>query len=217
MALEQGIAARLLHSQALETRGFLPLFEILSRLGVQCREPESNTVVEPIKYYQTNPLEDFYSLSVDSHQVEMGLSRTKGHMFLSASLDYLQDERNEDMIQALCRLLDALFPALAFAFAYIDLEGDPPPKLSADIEATRIRWLFWTNYFGKSYVDKFGKDFFLHAPGWRNEEMRNGIVKYVISPSPRIKMDATTKKAITAYFAQETKVKIYSRGQFGFK
>jgi hypothetical protein len=146
----------------------------------------------------------------------MSINRKRGNLFLGASLDYVQDERNEDLIQVVSKLVDALFPAFVFTFAYVDLEGDPPPKLSEDVEAIRIKWLFWANYFGKAYVDKFGKDFLLHAPGWRSEEMPNGTVKYLTRLSPRVKLEPKAKRAITAYFGREHRVEIYSWERFGF-
>ncbi len=216
MEIEQGIAARLFHSEIVKTGGLLSLFEELNRLGVKCQEPKSDKIVNCIEYYQANNSEDFYFISLNSHDMVMSINQSGGYLFLSASLDYVQYTRNEDLIQSLKTLVDVLFSSFEFKFGYIDLEGDLPPRFSEDIEATRIRWLFWSNYFGKEYVDKFGKVFLLQAPGWRSEEMPNGTVKYLTRPSPRVKLDKSTEIAIIAYYGKMQKVKIYTWEQFGF-
>jgi hypothetical protein len=216
MVVEQGLSARLFNSQVIETRGLLPLFEELSQFGVKCQYPTNDTLIEPVEYYQLNLSREFYYLSVETHSAVMSLDPDGEAVIFSAGLDYIKDERNVNLIQSMGKLTDALFTALAFKYAFADLEGDAPPKLYEDIEGTRIRWLFWANYFGKDYVKKSGKEFLLRAPGWRSEELPDGTVKYMTRSDPRMKIDAATKKAITAYFLPEHKVKIYQWEKFRF-
>ncbi len=40
----------------------------------------------------------------------------------------------------------------------------------------RCRHLFWTTYFGPSYVEKYGRDFLLNTPAFKTEELEGGVL-----------------------------------------
>lgn len=44
------------------------------------------------------------------------------------------------------------------------------------LENCELRRLFWTTYFGKKYVEKHGRQFFLDTPAWKVEEIADGIL-----------------------------------------
>ena len=214
--LLQGIVARLFHSQELIDGGLVLLFEKLTQFGVFCLDSLSDEVVDPISYYQTHPFEDSYSLSLDSHSILMVVIQTHNTLHFRAGLDYIQNDKNEDLIKALSQLIDKLFLSFSFSFAHIDLEGDLPPRYLEDIENLNIQWLFWTNYFGKAYVEKYGKRFLLKVPGWSCTEMSNRTIKCLICSDPRLRPTTNVASEIQAYFSPESTVEIYSWEQFGF-
>ncbi|MEC4004858.1 hypothetical protein OX283_009345 [Flavobacterium sp. SUN052] len=62
-------------------------------------------------------------------------------------------------------------------FSYIDFEADPPKNFNKIITKKEIKWLFKYNYFGKDFIEKFGKDFFINMPCVSHEFITEHIIK----------------------------------------
>jgi hypothetical protein len=60
-------------------------------------------------------------------------------------------------------------------FAYVDASFGIPIT-DTRLERLELRHLFWVNYFGKQFIEKYGRDFFLNTPAWRVEEIGEGIL-----------------------------------------
>lgn len=94
------------------------------------------------------------------------------------------DSENKKNLKGLARgqlaLALLLYPSLKPVFGYIDEGGEnaPGPK---SISRTEVKYLFWANFFGPSYVRKFGREIFLNAPGWKKEELDDGGILYVVT------------------------------------
>lgn len=76
-------------------------------------------------------------------------------------------------------LYDLLQPALGW------IERCRPRGYTScgDVENHMITHLYWANFFGPAYVDDYGRDFLLSAPGWEVESLGDGGVLHVLSPS----------------------------------
>ncbi|MFQ6039871.1 MAG: hypothetical protein ACE5PV_03360 [Candidatus Poribacteria bacterium] len=72
-----------------------------------------------------------------------------------------------------------------------------------------MRKLMWANFYGPEYVRKYGREFLLNAPGWRKEELDDGGIAYIISPSYLKRAEIVSAKEITAYFKPTANVKLY--------
>ncbi len=44
-----------------------------------------------------------------------------------------------------------------------------------DVLNAKLEFIHWCNYFGSTYLQKYGEDLFLGAPGWQVERLGNGI------------------------------------------
>lgn len=75
-----------------------------------------------------------------------------------------------------------LWPVLRPKYGWIDQMGENTPGMKS-IAKTELRRLFWANFFGKEYVEKFGREFLLNAPGWKKEELEHGGMLYIVTPS----------------------------------
>jgi hypothetical protein len=53
---------------------------------------------------------------------------------------------------------------------------------SDDMEKLNIPHIYWANFFSPKYVEKYGKDFFQNAPGWKTEFLEDGGCLYALSP-----------------------------------
>jgi hypothetical protein len=53
-----------------------------------------------------------------------------------------------------------------------------------DIEAYRLTRVCWAQFFGAQFVRGFGHDILNKAPAWRNENLSDGSLLYVLAASP---------------------------------
>jgi hypothetical protein len=77
-------------------------------------------------------------------------------------------------------LLKELIVSFNSFYGYIsDFKIEESQHVTGTIE-TRMPGIFWCNFFGKVYVDFFGKDKMLSAPWYKTEELdQNGIITYL--------------------------------------
>jgi hypothetical protein len=74
-----------------------------------------------------------------------------------------------------------------------------------DVQALEIPHIYWANFFGPEYVEKYGKEYFLNAPGWLHEELDDGGMLYVLAPvmARRVKGYKALVEEVKAYFGLE--------------
>jgi hypothetical protein len=75
-----------------------------------------------------------------------------------------------------------LYSHLRPKYGRIDEGGYDKPSDMA-IARTELKYLFWANFFGPAFVEKYGKKFLLGAPGWVKEELDDGGILYVATES----------------------------------
>ncbi len=73
-----------------------------------------------------------------------------------------------------------------------------------DIENLVVPHIYWANFLGPAYVAKLGRDFLLKAPGWRTENLIDGGVLYVLSPSLTGTGQRSTVEQIRQHFGDVT-------------
>jgi hypothetical protein len=59
-----------------------------------------------------------------------------------------------------------LYPDLRPRYAWIDERSGNVPE-DSEIAAVRLQYIFWANFWGPAYVERYGRDFLRGAPGWR--------------------------------------------------
>jgi hypothetical protein len=52
------------------------------------------------------------------------------------------------------------------------------------VSELEVKYVFSRNIFGPRYVEKYGRGFFLKAPGWKVEELEDGSILYIPEPRP---------------------------------
>ncbi len=207
---DQSIVARLFYPQEFMDGNFSVLFDKLTQFGVYCLDPLTKEAILPTTYHKKNPTEYLYSLSINSHLVIMIIMKTHNILHFRIGLDYRENNDNEDSIKRLSQLVSELFESFNFSFAHINLGGDSPVGYSDYIENLTIRWIFWQNYFGKTYIEKYGKCFLSKAPGWGTVEMSNGTIQYSTTSDPRLPPTSDMTSRIKSYFGSVNEIEIYS-------
>jgi hypothetical protein len=75
-----------------------------------------------------------------------------------------------------------LYPDLHPIYGWIDEPSGNIPETS-EIASTQLRYIFWANFWGPAYVERYGRDFLRGAPGWRVEDLEDGGILYVTTAS----------------------------------
>ena len=106
--------------------------------------------------------------------------------------------------QLLLRLAKELYTILHPVFGSIDFCSNRTRE--KDVEALEIPHIYWANFFGPEYVAKYGKEYFLKAPGWLHEELDDGGILYVLAPvmARRVKGYKALVEEVKAYFGLES-------------
>lgn len=110
----------------------------------------------------------------------------------------------EENAQRLLHLTRALYHASRPKFAWIERCHLRGYTTQDDIENLRLPHIYWANFFGPEYVDKLGKDFLINAPGWKVEELDDGGILYVLTPSLMGTGPKKIVEQVKAYFGVET-------------
>lgn len=87
----------------------------------------------------------------------------------------------ERYMQDLLRKALEVYPIFRAAFAEIGAQYDLRNPVKTFKEEHRIPRISWTNVFGPPYVEKYGRDFLLDAPGHRAEELEDGSILYQVT------------------------------------
>jgi hypothetical protein len=173
-------------------QGGIQLARILRRHGTKFLKTSIYVVEkEPIprtRWYQVNIVLDLLQSDVLADP-----KHGKGQATLSFILDDLlvrihqsasfPDLRQVDPVAlGLLDLGRRLYPDFRPRYAWIDESSGNEPE-TEEIKATRLQYIFWANFWGPAYVERYGRDFLRGAPGWRVEDLEDGGILYVTTAS----------------------------------
>ncbi len=117
-------------------------------------------------------------LYVFSHQIQMFVSES----FLS----FRDMESFHPDVH--CRLLldygKALYAILLPTFGWSDIEQPAGYTWYTDLENDSIEHWYWANFFSLAYVEKIGRSKILNTRAWLVEELSDGGILCVVSPTP---------------------------------
>lgn len=108
---------------------------------------------------------------------------------------------------SLVNLVRHLVPLLNPELASCGEMGDTK-NIAVRVREGRLWFLNWFNVFGPDYVERYGKDFLLGAPGYLKDEWAGGSVVYQVTKgfAPR-EAAKPSPTEVESYFASHPKVK----------
>jgi|SRR5690554_1404431 len=197
------------YSDKLQEEGPVPLFQHLIDLGARFTETigPPDEYMDPIKEYYEDPERQRYGFYFAGFRYTLAVSTEDSFLFIFGHPDFEEKKKNELCVSNLYELTEKLVAKYSFKYGYFDLSGDDYLS-EKSIKSAQIRKIFWANFYGRPWVEKYGKDFLLGAPGWKKEELPDGTIKYILTESPFTRPDPTLEKEIKEYFAPKAKVKI---------
>lgn len=101
-----------------------------------------------------------------------------------------------------------LYPYLSPLYGWIDKAGDKTLGAKS-VKRTELKYIFWANFVGPAYVQKFGRDFLLNAPGWKKEELEDGGILYVVCERFTDWLKKKPKAVLDYFRAQIPGIKLY--------
>lgn len=110
----------------------------------------------------------------------------------------------EDNAQKLLLLVKALYHASQPKFAWIERCHSRGYTTQKDIENLHLPHIYWANFFGPEYVEKLDRKFLVNAPGWKIEELEDGGILYVLTPSLVGTGPKRILQDVQAYFCVES-------------
>lgn len=101
------------------------------------------------------------------------------------------------------------------SFGYIDVEGDSPKNLYNDVKKAELKWLFKHNYFGKNYLDKFGRAFFENFPCEHREYVTDDIIRIDLCADILSPLNDALKEKVMQYCSSYSfPIKFYNPKKF---
>jgi hypothetical protein len=127
-----------------------------------------------------------------------------GSLIVSGDLELGGSASSQERLNGLIDVLDTLVYALRPRFGWADLEHPYPKGLTQAVLDTRINWIFWLNYYGRPYIEKYGIDFFLTAPFHNVHRLNHEAVRCIAATTPTQNLDALRKESLLNYFAAKS-------------
>ncbi len=120
-------------------------------------------------------------------------------MSVGCDISYVDPQRVDSATSSFLRFAELLYPHLGPEYGWLDEVGERLHR-EQDVPARKLAHIFWANFFGPPYVERYGRDFLLGAPGWRVEELSDGGILYVLSPSFVNLWQVVREKEVLDYF-----------------
>ncbi|MFP3853203.1 MAG: hypothetical protein ACLFWD_02795 [Anaerolineales bacterium] len=159
--------------------------------------PEGATIPVLLELDNNNNSSDHYlSCSIRFQMHTRAYSEAYGVCYLREETDELIDF----IAERFSVILNIIYHSLSPAFSFLDqpvgftrIAGDP-------ILDRQLQAIYWQNYFGPPYVEEYGKDFLLNAPGWKKKELDDGGVFLQLGPKITSTEEGPSREEVLDYF-----------------
>lgn len=119
-------------------------------------------------------------------------------------------EYYESMAQLMQRLSKILYENLVPAYGWVDLTVSVAGErlIGESILARKMNTIYWVNFFGGPYVERYGLDYLMNAPGWKKEILSDGGVMLQLSPKFTIEAEGPDPVEVLEYFGPSGVIKV---------
>lgn len=200
-------------SAQLRQEGPVPVYQYLMELGAKFTEfgEPPDKYIDPVKAYEENPEDGMVKLHFAGFSYALSFSVELGEMYIFGSIYDDDEDKNRLCVTTLLDLIERIIPKFSFAYGYFDMQGFDD-SMDEAVTATELKKIYWANFFGQPYVRKYGKEFFLGAPGWRKKELSDGTIEYLLTGDLFTPPDSSLERKIQEYFAPKAKVERFIPG-----
>jgi hypothetical protein len=191
------------------------VFTVLSDLNGESVDPANGkTGRPPVEWYRTAPNEEFYLVAIGHEELLVTPNTQAGRLRFRANLDYPDWSSNHAVIKLIQNIVEKCLAVIdTWWYAFIDLAGDPPPKLYSSIRGAHLRWLFWANYWSRGYLEK--ADLALRSlPKPSAKPLPGDGLKYMTRKWPDEQVSKAESQRIQLQLGGKGRVSIYIPGPF---
>jgi hypothetical protein len=156
------------------------------------------------------PDKETYSCKYKSTDYIISCSSDDNLILSRTDLESEDSKLTIDLTNQFCKITENIV-----GFSYIDYEGDPPKNFRAIINQKELKWLFRINYFGKDFIEKFGKDFFINMPCVKQEFISQDVIRIDLCEDIFSPIDKSLMKKVADYLNSfSIKVNFYNHKNF---
>lgn len=204
-------------SDELQQKGPIPVLHYLIDLGAKFTEfgIPSPKYIDPIKRYNEEPERTNFDFQFAGLTYTVDFTVELGYLYIFGTIDHKEEHKNKLSASTVLDLTEKIIPGFSFQYGFLDMEGEDR-LTEKTIESVRLKKIFWANFFGKPYVEKYGKEFLLGAPGWKKRELSDGTIEYILTEDLFTPPDPSLENAIKEYFAPKAKIKRFDPGPIDY-
>lgn len=195
MKRNSGIFSTSYLAKTISTQMKLNIFNILIQKGFLGYDYEKNDFVDIEKVKDS-----FFEYPRHSFRYkteDFVFSCEEGEDYLGYSVD--GDSNNSKIVIDFSN--EALSQVGNVLFSFIDDEGSSPRDLRNMITNSEIKYLFKYNYFGISYITKFGESFFRDFPAIKVDFINNELVRIDLTEDIFSSISESTKSNVENYLS----------------
>ncbi|MBI4317573.1 MAG: hypothetical protein HY675_03705 [Chloroflexi bacterium] len=191
------------------TEALVDLVQGLGGTFLYARKPDPDARQANRDEHGLWPTEIRHELFAGGERPSLGFVQDTRSVSVGCDISFVDPRWVDATTSSFLRFAELIYPHLGPAYGWLDEVGERLYR-GQDVPARKLAYIFWANFFGPPYVEKYGRDFLLGAPGWRVEELSDGGILYVISPSFVKLWEVVKPKQVLHYFQQVApKVRLY--------
>jgi hypothetical protein len=189
------------------------LFSYLKECAAKVKPWDSERAIDPLRAAKDKKLgiKGFHSIFGADNILMSVIPRSATFL---ARMELQKDKSFERRLKVLTEVADKLFVLLRGRFGYADLYGDPPPGLSESVTTLSIRWLFWRNYYGLEYLEKWQRAYFERCKFHAVHELASIALRCDVRELPDEPMAAEAREKLEEHFADAGECEIYDAKRF---
>lgn len=209
MAIPKGFSTRFFLSKEIMKKDKENCINLLIDEGFLGYDYRLNTYVDFKTVLEKYPNRSRYSSRYKNE--DFIISCEEGDKYLGYTID--ADSNDSKIIikvtDGFCKIIDTV------NFSYIDNVGDLPDAMMKNSDNKEIKWLFKYNYFGKDFIEKFGKEFFINIPCVSQEFISEDIIRIDLCNDIFSPIDKSLMKEVSEYLKKfSIKVSFYNHKDF---
>ena len=159
------VFGRFFNSEKLKSEKLSEAALTISNLGYSCKDWNPVKTISlydhVIKYPQNNRI----TVNLVRYDVLLQIDPERGLMAFAGDFTNTVNQEDGVFMDEVTEFFEKIHTIYDFEFGFIDKEGDTNIKLFNFINLCSIETIFFLNYYGNKFVQKFGTDLWLNAPG----------------------------------------------------
>jgi len=174
---KMNVFGRFFNSERLRSEKLSEAALTISSLGYSCKDWNPVKTISLFDHVIKYPQNNRFTVDLVKYDVLLQIDPERGLMAFAG--DFINTVKQEESVfmDEVTDFFEKIHSVYDFEFGYIDKEGDTNIKLFDFIDLYSIETIFFLNYYGDKFVQKFGPDLWINAPG-KATVLTGNTIKY---------------------------------------